>query len=335
MEASLSVVSPVKKGRARLVVLPGGARAARADGQESEAGASSGLALAASDHASAASRIVAPAEVDEARPPRPSVDDEIFDRIEVPAAVVCARCGEADCLGCDPDEERSGFLTIVPWERPDTSAVQRFLLTARLATERPESFFEALPDGHVGSALRFALLAELTAALALLAFGAGALAIAFPSLSSHVLSGPGATTFVLRAVVVGLPTVAAILVGAHVVHALAIDWAARKAGARGQRSRALRFGLYAAGWDVMLGPVGLVVITLSAGPRALVGLLRAGSDVPRRATMAFLRGAYAIGGEPAKIALKRSYVGAGVATLIAALLFFGLGAAFLIALVSL
>lgn len=327
----MSVVSPARKGRARLVVLPGGAgkHADGAGGGPTTREASEGLALAAGDHA----RAVVDASADAPRASRPSIDDE-FDRLEVPAAVVCARCGEADCLGCDPDEERSGFLTIVPWERPDTTPLARFFLTARLATERPESFFEALPDGSIGSALRFALVSELTAAVSLFAFAVGALAALFPSLATQVLSGPGALSFLGRAAFVGLPLVAAILVGAHVVHALAIDWAARKSGARSQRSRALRFGLYAAGWDVMLGPVGVVYLALSSGPRAVLSMLRTGSNVPGRASTAFLRGAYTLAGESAKVALRRSYLGVAVATLLAALLLFALGAAFLVALVS-
>ena len=270
---------------------------------------------------------VMPAEP--ARPPSPSGDDE-FD--QVPAAVVCARCGAADCFGCDPDEERSGFLTIVPWERRGSS-LGRLWMTARLATDKPESFFEALPDGSVVQALRFAIAAELAAAAALFAIGAGVLALALPALASHVLATKDSLAFVLRATVAGLPIVAAVLVGAHVVHALSIDRAARKAGARGQRTRALRFGLYAAGWDVVLGPIGLVMLAIEGGPRLIGAVLRGGGGaVPGRATRAFLRGAYGISGEPAKTAMRGTFAGAVVATILAALVLLALAIAFIVGL---
>jgi len=41
------------------------------------------------------------------------------DAFDVPAAVLCAVCGQADCSGCSPaDEQASGVMAIVPWERP-------------------------------------------------------------------------------------------------------------------------------------------------------------------------------------------------------------------------
>jgi hypothetical protein len=267
------------------------------------------------------------------RPPTRS-EDEILDRLEVPAAVVCARCGDADCFGCDPDDERSGFLTIVPWERPAGSALKRLWLTARLATHQPESFFEALPDGSIAQALRFALFAELVASTALFGIAAGALALFLPALTSELLSSQGSVGFVLRATVVGLPTVASLLVAAHALHAIALDRAARKAGAKSQRSRALRFGLYATGWDIVLGPVGLVVLAVEGGFPAIRRVLKGTGSVPGRASRAFLRGAYGLVGDPAKLALRGTFVGAAIACTLAALALLALGGAFVIALAT-
>jgi hypothetical protein len=333
MEASFSVVSPARKGRARFVVLQGGG-AGPSTPLPSAAPAPSALAADARDHGlNDASSNAALAR--SASPSLSGLDDEFLDRLEVPAAVVCARCGEADCLGCDPEEERSGFLTIVPWERAGQgSSLRRLWLTAHLATQQPESFFEALPDGALVPALRFAMAAELLASTALFAMAAGAGALLLPSLASQVVASAGSLGFVLRATVVGLPTVAALLVGAHVVHALWLDRAASRAGGRSQRSRALRFGLYAAGWDVILGPIGLVVLALSGGPRAVARMLRSGGTVPARASRAFLRGAYGVVGEPAKTALHATFIGAAIATTLAALALFALGTAFVIALVT-
>jgi hypothetical protein len=265
------------------------------------------------------------------RAPSPSADDEFFD--QVPAAVVCARCGEADCLGCDPDEERSGFLTIVPWER-EGSSLKRLWLTARLATHQPESFFEALPDGSIAQALRFAMAAELVATAALFGVAVVLGVILLPALASHVVATEGSLAFVLRASVVGLPTVATLLVGAHVLHALSIERAARKAGAKPQQSRALRFGLYAAGWDIVLGPIGLLVLAFEGGPRLALSVLRAGNTVPGRASRAFLRGGYGITGDAAQTALRGTFIGAAVATTLAALALFALGTAFVLTLAS-
>lgn len=327
MEPWLTVVSPAKKTRARLVVLQGG----RGDAGPEQAPAEAPVQTA-DEPSSSASHAV---NVAVARSPVPSIDDELFDRLEVPAAVVCAFCGEADCLGCDPDEERSGFLTIVPWERVGQgSSLRRMWLTAKLATQQPESFFEALPDGPLAPALRFAMVAELAAAASLFAIAIGLGALLLPTLASQVVASEGSLAFVLRATFVGLPTVAALLVGAHVLHALAVDRAARKAGGRSQRTRALRFGLYAAGWDVVLGPIGLVVLAIEGGPRLVGNMLRTGASVPTRASRSFLRGAYGISGEPAKVALRGTYVGAAVATTVAALALFALGTAFVVALVS-
>lgn len=325
MEPLLTVVSPANKARARLVVLQGGRGNANAEQAPTEA------QVQTAHESSAAPQT---ANVALARSPVPSIDDELFDRLEVPAAVVCAFCGAADCLGCDPDEERSGFLTIVPWERVGQGSWRRLWMTARLTTEQPESFFEALPDGAIGPALRFAMAAELLAAGSLFVIALGTGALLLPAFASHIVASEGSLAFLARASVVGLPTVAGLLVGAHVLHALWVDRAARKAGGRSQRSRALRFGLYAAGWDVVLGPIGLVALALQGGPRAVIRMLRSGSGVPGRASRAFLRGAYGIVGEPAKLALRGTFVGVAIATTIAALALFALGTAFVVALVS-
>src|SRR3954447_7933274 len=83
------------------------------------------------------------------------------DLIDVPAAVVCLVCGEADCTGCeDRDLSRSGIVAIVAWERPMMPALTRLWATARSTTRDAESFFELLPDGPLLPALRFAAICE-------------------------------------------------------------------------------------------------------------------------------------------------------------------------------
>jgi hypothetical protein len=109
------------------------------------------------------------------------------------------------------------------------------------------------------------------------------------------------------------------LVVAHAAHGLSIDVGARKQGGRPARSRALRFGLYACGWDLVMGPIGAVVVAIKEGFGEALNLASALSGLPTRATNAFLRGCYHLEGERAKKALGTSYVGATAATLVFAL----------------
>ena len=89
--------------------------------------------------------------------------------LDVPAAVVCLVCGEADCTGCeDRDLSRSGIVAIVAWERTGIPALTRLWATARSTTRDAEAFFELLPDGPVMPALRFAAICELLAAFSML-----------------------------------------------------------------------------------------------------------------------------------------------------------------------
>jgi hypothetical protein len=67
------------------------------------------------------------------------------------------------------------------------------------------------------------------------------------------------------------------------------------------------------------------------GVRSTLEILNLGSGLPTRATKAFLRGCYRLEGDAAKRALGTSYVGAAIATLLAALVVFaGIAAVILI-----
>ncbi len=96
--------------------------------------------------------------------------DDLADS-EVPAAVVCAFCGDADCAGCRNEQTRSGVVAVVAWERPGAPALTRLWATARATTFDADRFFESLPDGPIAPALRFAFASEMIAsgAMALLA----------------------------------------------------------------------------------------------------------------------------------------------------------------------
>lgn len=238
------------------------------------------------------------------------------DLLDVPAAVVCARCGDADCSGCESDLSRSGIVAIVAWERPAMPMFARLWSTARSTTRDAQGFFELLPDGPVMPALRFAVACELLASTAVFASMLAVAAAIAPDWVKELVLDPTSRSIAIRVVLLGLPAFAALLVAAHAAHGLSIDAGASRSGARSARSRALRFGLYACGWDLVMGPLGALIVALKEGLRAAVNLPRSLSGLPTRATTAFLRGCYRLEGEHARRALSASYIGASVATIV-------------------
>lgn len=247
--------------------------------------------------------------------PAPIELDDLLDRMDVPAAVVCAQCGSAECSGCAGDYSRSGVIAIIPWEHSDAPLFRRLWLTARATTRDPELFFEALPDGPIAPALRFAMVSELVATSFTLLLFLPFVAIGAPHWVKDVIMSGAA----FRALLVGIPAFAAILVLAHAAHGVALDIGAGRGGLRPQRSRALRFGLYATGWDLVIGPVGAVMLALNEGFFAAFQVPTMGSGLPTRSARAFLRGAYGLYGASADRAVRTSYVAAIGATGFAAI----------------
>lgn len=239
-------------------------------------------------------------------------ESEELVEADVPAAVVCAHCGDADCPGCLNEQTRSGVVAVVPWERPGTPAWARLWATARATTFDADRFFETLPDGPIGPALRFAVVSEMIASAAMGLVLLVPLTLLAPGWAKHVLLDEGA--MLVRVVVAGVPALAALLVAAHVAHGWALDVGARRSGARGATTRALRFGLYAAGWDLVIGPLGAIVVAAKEGLRASLSIGAVGMGLPGRSARAFLRGCYRLEGRSAQPALRASYAAAAVAT---------------------
>jgi hypothetical protein len=253
-----------------------------------------------------------------AKEPGSLVETEELLDADVPAAVVCAQCGDADCPGCLRENTRSGVVAVVPWERPGASSLVRLWTTARATTIEADRFFEALPDGPLLPALRFAVVSEVLAAMAMGTVGLGALVALSPQWARHVFVEEWLTTArVGSAAVLGL---AALLVVAHAAHGLALDFGARRSGVRRAPTRALRFGLYAAGWDLVLGPIGAVVMALREGPRAALRIAAVSVGLPGRSARAFLRGCYHLEGKAAEPALRASLIAAIAATLVGAVI---------------
>lgn len=240
--------------------------------------------------------------------------------IDVPAAVVCLTCGEADCLGCEEQQDlsRSGIVAIVAWERPGLGAWTRLWSTARSTTRDAESFFELMPDGPIMPALRFAAICELVAIGSVLLAMLPLAAVVAPGWVRHVVFDPEARSIAARLFVLGFPAAAGLMVLGHAMHGLWIDHGAVKQGARRSRSRALRFGLYACGWDLVTGPFGALVVAFKEGLRAAFGVLEYIS-VYDPATKAFLRGCYRLEGERALKATSAAFVGIVVIMAVAVL----------------
>lgn len=229
--------------------------------------------------------------------------------LDVPAAVVCLVCGEADCPGCEEQEQsRSGIVAIVAWERPGLSAWTRLWATARSTTRDAETFFELMPDGPILPALRFAAICELIAIGSFLLCLIPIALLVVPDYVRHLAFDPNARSIAARVFVLGFPAAAGLMVLWHAMHGLWIDHGAVKQGARRARSRALRFGLYACGWDLVAGPFGALVVAAKEGIRAAFGVLDHISAY-RPATKAFLRGCYRLDGERAEKATSSATVG--------------------------
>jgi len=244
---------------------------------------------------------------------------------DVPAAVVCALCGDAECPGCANEPTKSGVVAVVAWERPGAPLFGRLWSTARAATLDAERFFESLPDGPLSTALRFAIACELLAAGALISVFAGLFFLLAPApLKQFALSHAGT---VVRLLVLGVPALAALLVLAHAVHGFALDRGARRVAGRGAKPdagrRALRFGFYAAGWDLLIGPLGAIVLAVKEGARAGVQVFKVAVGLPSRSGRAFLKKTYRLEGTEAQRVLLSSYVVAVGATIVGTIALLG------------
>jgi hypothetical protein len=246
-------------------------------------------------------------------------DDETIDTAEVPATVVCARCGSPDCLGCSPAEENtqpSGVIAIIPWERRVGSAWSRLWSTAVACTQRPESFFGPMPNGELSPAFAFSVTCELLAissvALTLLA----ALFAIFPGWSFLVMRDPHLRGLLLRLVMLGIPAFAGLLVTLHILYGWAVDRGAVRSGAKPHRAHALRFGMYACGLDLMTSPIGALYMLLTRGIGPTLDLVPAAFNVPSSALRALLRRVYHLTDESVPRARKYSTIVIAIASLV-------------------
>ncbi|HEX2672653.1 MAG TPA: hypothetical protein VHM25_17340 [Polyangiaceae bacterium] len=234
-------------------------------------------------------------------------DDSAFDLIEVPATVVCAGCGDPACGGCVADERtnQSGVVAIIPWERPGLGFWHRLWQTSTLSTLHARTFFGALPDGEVSTALAFALVCE-TIAVSGLALGVALLGLAFlPALPGLMWDDPALRKTILRGAAAGVVMLVLAMVSLHTIHGLALDAAARRYGGR-RVGRGVRFGLYACGWDLVTLPLGLLITALGSGFTAARRAAPLGLTAPKQASEAFLIGMHGLSPETARLAARRA-----------------------------
>jgi len=228
------------------------------------------------------------------------LDEEAVDSIDVPAAVVCVLCGRGDCPGCI--EERtgaSGVIAIIPWERPQSPWPSRLFATVQATTRGAEGFFCAMPDGAVTPALRFAVLAETFAVASTAAVLAPLAVLGIPGLLIRFLANGSTRQSVGLATLVGIVGFTALLVGAHALHGMML-------GRVPSRTRAIRLGLYACGWDFGSSPAGIVAATFAGGIGAAGALLASSVTAPSRALDAALEGIFQLDDEQAKKAKRRA-----------------------------
>jgi hypothetical protein len=250
------------------------------------------------------------------RPVRDDADEGTLDLSDVPAAVVCAVCGQPDCAGCMPLDERtnaSGVVAILPWERAGLGWPTRLWATARLMTLSHKELCSTLPEGELAAPLAFAVVAELVAAVGLAVCFAG-FGLLAPDVAHVVLTDPVLRSAAGRGLAVGLPLVAGTMIVLHVLHGVIIDRAARKAGST-KRGRGLRFGLYACGWDLVTLPLGLLVLLVTDGPSGVKKAIGLAISVPNRAARAYLSGIHGLDPERTASAAK----GANLLTALSAL----------------
>jgi hypothetical protein len=246
-------------------------------------------------------------------PAKSDPDDAALDWADVPAAVVCAFCGQPECGGCiavDEPTNASGVVAIVPWERPGLGWVTRLWATARLATLSHKELFASLPEGGLRQPFEFALLSELIAAVGVAFCVGGALALV-PEFVTTAFHDAVVRQVLLRVVACGVPGLTGLMIVLHALHGVLVDRGARLAGSK-KRGRGLRFGLYACGWDLVTLPFGLIVVAATEGLTTAKRAAGLALSIPSQATRAYLTGVHALDQERAKKAAARANAETGL-----------------------
>ncbi len=218
---------------------------------------------------------------------------------DVPAIAICATCGDASCPG--HDFEASGERPIphgrraFAWEDEGATPLRSLWRTSIASASDLDFWVRAstAPGAPVGPAFTFALAAELVAVTAVCAPLACALGcVAWQWTASGSLVGS----------VVGLAArIAAAFVPLMILIHVSWQWAIARAGARRgrpvTRAATLRAGLYACGWDVATGPLGVLAALLRGRFAEARARVRGNSTLFREATRCWLEQVHGVGEE--------------------------------------
>ncbi len=240
-------------------------------------------------------RIVEPASDRELRVLDERALDGGPDMPELPAVAVCAVCGDPSCPG--HDFEQSGerpIHRVLPWEDGETAPLRALWQTAMLTASDLGLWARAArgpaPSGAgIAPAFAFALACELLAVAAttlpLTAVGAG---LCFWLTHDLALTASVAGALV-RAGLVFVPMMLII----HLVHHLVVAKVGGRAGAEQggrafERVPAIRAGLFACGWDLATGPLGVLGPLVRGRFGEARARLRGNRDLYRTSTRVWL-----------------------------------------------
>lgn len=199
------------------------------------------------------------------------------------------------------------MVAIIPWERAGNGPFERLLATAQATTRGAETFFSSLPSGSVLSALSFALAAELVAVGSVASVVVPLVVLGVPDLLGELVASSATRVAVAASTLVGVVGFTALLVGTHAVHGVALGRGARRSGATtADRARALRFGLYACGWDLCSSPAGALGTAFGEGIVSSILLFGSSVTAPGRATSALLGSAFRLSRDDARRVRSRA-----------------------------
>jgi hypothetical protein len=149
----------------------------------------------------------------------------------------------------------------------------------------PLGTFGELPEGDMGPAFSFAMLAETLAIGSIALFVAmGALAAA-PKFAARVLSNPAVIELIAGAIVL----VAAGMVALHALWGICLELGVAVSGGKARFRLGMRFGLYACGWDLLTSPAGILQGVVSRGFARAWEPIGAATRAPGAAMRAYQR----------------------------------------------
>lgn len=228
------------------------------------------------------------------------------DVIDIPATVLCARCGTVECMGCYDAHSHSGIQSLVAWERSG-GLVRRLWATACAATEDSENFFRDLPKGSVVPAIAFAWLCEFAAVSVVLTTGVLLVTTGVPPLGSALLESSPLRILAAKGMLTAIPLLTVFLLGMRLAYGIALYRGAGGAKNGCKLGHFLRFAFYASGWDLVISPVGLFWSFFKNGARGWRAFRRMSERLHDRSARAFLEGRAGLYGTEAEHAVRVAY----------------------------